>query len=404
MRRWMRVLVSDLVAAACVTLLAPLGTATSSAVTSQPQVVGASTAVTLFVGQTSTSTKSVLISSMEEFMYEISDPSPILLAAVAAFYQNGGGESVVVSTPDEQPATLAAAVDAVPSSTPASLFVVPSLGNRAGTGYDTIVDSLAALADRSVGMAILDPPGVLVHAMQAGDDISPLMDLGLHLMRRVVPGDQTRRIVLYSSRFVADDNHPLDVAEGTLISVAALMAGAYAANDITFGVWNSPAGPNTPLQLGTTTPDEAGTLTNTQIGQLVTQGGIDTIVSSADGATTPQGGRTLATFTPDYAYISSVRTADYIQRSLTAGLAGSVFSPSVAAQQQQIDAEATSFLTDLWTNGGLAGYSASDAFQVNSTTTAQDVAAGHIRVQVLVSLFHPADFTEIDIVLDAAKP
>jgi phage tail sheath protein FI len=404
MRRWVRVLVPGLVAAVSATLLLPFGTATSSAVTFQPPVVRATTAVTLFLGQGSSSTRSMPISNMSNFLYEISDPSPTLLAAVAVFYLNGGGDSVVVSTPDEQPATLAAALDAVPSSTLANLFVVPSLGNLAGTGYDTVVSSLAALADRSVGMAILDPPGVAVHAMQASDDISPLMDLGLHLMRTVVPGDRTRRIVLYSSRFVADDDYGFDVAEGTLISVAALMAGAYATHDNVSGVWNSPAGPDTTLELGTTTPDEAGTLTNTQMGQLAVQGGVDSIVSSADGAPTPYGGRTLATFTVDYAYISSARTADYIQRSLTAGFASSVFSPTVAAQQQLIDAEATRLLTELWTEGGLQGAATSEAFQLNSTTTAQDVAAGHIRLQVLVSLDHPEDFTEIDIVVDAAKP
>lgn len=389
-----------------VILLVLLGSATPGAAAVPDQVVSASTSRSLFVGQTSAPGRPVtLVTSMNDFEVSVPDPTPTLAAAVLAYFQNGGVDLWVVSTPDEQPATLAAALDAVPSTTQASLFVVPSLGDLSGGGYDTVVSSLAALADRSLGMAILDPPGAVVDAVEAADDVTPLVDLAAHL-RVVVPRDRTRRLALYGSRFVADDQGAPTVPTGTLISVAALMAGVFTTTDGQAGVWVSPAGPGRALAPGTATPDEAGARTNAQHAQL-NAAGVDAIDSSADGAVHPMGAKTLDPDSDDFKYISVDRTLDYIQRSLTAGLGYTVFSPNNAKLWERLDADATAFLTPLWKEGGLAGATPGTAFRVTTggtTDTAQDVAAGLVRMRILVSTTYPDEFTQLDIVLRTQAP
>lgn len=389
-----------------VILLVLLGSATPGAAAAPDPVVSASTSLTLFVGQTSAPGRPVtLVTSMNDFEVSVPDPTPTLVAAVLAYFQNGGGNALVASTPNEQPATLAAALDAVPSATQASLFVVPSLGDLSGGGYDSVVSSLAALADRSLGMAILDPPGAVVDAVESTDDVTPLVNLAAHL-RVVVPGDRTRRLALYGSRFVADDQEAPNVPAGTLISVAALMAGVYTTTEGRAGVWVSPAGPARALSPGTATPDEAGTRTNAQHAQL-NAAGVNAIDSSADGAVYPMGAKTLDPDSVDFRYISVDRTLDYIQRSLTGGLGYTAFSPNNARLWERLDADATAFLTALWREGGLVGATADAAVRVaagGTTDTAQDASAGLVRMQILVSTTYPNQFTQLDIVLRTQAP
>ncbi|HEU0054209.1 MAG TPA: hypothetical protein VFQ39_13575, partial [Longimicrobium sp.] len=57
------------------------------------------------------------------------------------------------------------------------------------------------------------------------------------------------------------------------------------------------------------------------------------------------------------------------------------------------------FLTTLWSQGGLMGATAKDAFTVacgvGSTMTGTDVLDGYMIVQVTISLVRPAEFIEI---------
>jgi phage tail sheath protein FI len=59
----------------------------------------------------------------------------------------------------------------------------------------------------------------------------------------------------------------------------------------------------------------------------------------------------------------------------------------------------SSFLTNLWKQGGLQGASAADAFSVScglgSTMTADDILNGYVNVTIKVAVVHPAEFIVI---------
>jgi Bacteriophage tail sheath protein len=59
----------------------------------------------------------------------------------------------------------------------------------------------------------------------------------------------------------------------------------------------------------------------------------------------------------------------------------------------------SSFLQGLWSQGGLMGAKASDAFTVQcglgSTMTGQDILNGYMIVQVTLQMIRPAEFIEL---------
>ena len=65
----------------------------------------------------------------------------------------------------------------------------------------------------------------------------------------------------------------------------------------------------------------------------------------------------------------------------------------------QVVASTSNFLQGLWTQGGLMGATASDAFSVEcglgSTMTAQDILEGYMIVQVVLQMIRPAEFIEL---------
>ena len=60
----------------------------------------------------------------------------------------------------------------------------------------------------------------------------------------------------------------------------------------------------------------------------------------------------------------------------------------------------SSFLQNLWSQGGLMGSKASDAFSVQcgvpTTMTAQDILNGVMVVQVTLQMVHPAEFIHLE--------
>jgi phage tail sheath protein FI len=59
----------------------------------------------------------------------------------------------------------------------------------------------------------------------------------------------------------------------------------------------------------------------------------------------------------------------------------------------------SNFLQSVWTQGGLMGAKASDAFTVQcglgTTMTGQDILDGYMIVQVTLQMIHPAEFIEV---------
>jgi phage tail sheath protein FI len=98
------------------------------------------------------------------------------------------------------------------------------------------------------------------------------------------------------------------------------------------------------------------------------------------------GARTLDGNSNDYRYIQVRRTLVYIEQSIKAALDPFVFAPNDGQTWVNVTAMISNFLTGLWTQGGLMGSKASDAFSVqcglNGTMTGLDILNGYMRVQV----------------------
>ncbi len=108
------------------------------------------------------------------------------------------------------------------------------------------------------------------------------------------------------------------------------------------------------------------------------------------------GARTLDGNSQDYRFIQVRRTLIYIEQSIKAALQPFIFEPNAPTTWAAVSAMISNFLTGLWSQGGLMGDKASDAFQVSvgmgSTMTAQDILDGTMRITLTLQMTRPAEF------------
>jgi hypothetical protein len=111
------------------------------------------------------------------------------------------------------------------------------------------------------------------------------------------------------------------------------------------------------------------------------------------------GARTLDANSLDWRYINVRRTIIMIEQSVKFAANAYVFEPNVKNTWVAIHSMISSFLTNLWKQGGLAGGSPEDAYEVSvglgSTMSPQDILEGVMRISVKVALSRPAEFIVI---------
>jgi len=111
------------------------------------------------------------------------------------------------------------------------------------------------------------------------------------------------------------------------------------------------------------------------------------------------GARTLDGNSMDWRYISVRRTITYIEQSCKLAAQAYVFQSNDKNTWAAVITMISSFLTNLWKQGGLQGASAADAFSVScglgSTMTADDILNGYMNVTIKVAVVHPAEFIVI---------
>jgi len=111
------------------------------------------------------------------------------------------------------------------------------------------------------------------------------------------------------------------------------------------------------------------------------------------------GGRTLNGNSQDWRYIQVRRTIIYIEQSIKIAINQFVFAANVASTWVAVTQMISGFLQNLWSQGGLMGDKASDAFTVlcgmPDTMTATDILNGYMVVQVTLQMVHPAEFIEL---------
>ena len=349
----------------------------------------------------------VVLPSWPGFADNVTDPSPGLALAVYAYFENGGPGVQVVLTPDDTPSSLVAAMAAFVPPEPTDrvagdVFAVPALAGFSGADYDQVATGLVAVAEAANGIALLDPPAGTVQEVVETDDVTPLLDAAEHL-RSVLPPDQQYRAVLYGNRVVTPagsaDWLPGAPAAGTTVPLVGLVAGVFASNDNTRGVWTAPAGTSANLVgVGYGGAVDLEFLpTNEQAGQLNVEG-VNAVMALPGYGPVVWGARTVAGTDlagSPWKYVSTRRLANFIEHSLEQSLAWCVFEPNLPPLWQAVDAETTEFLSGLYGQGAFGGATAAAAFQVAvdaTTMTPVDIDTGRLVGQVKYQTTNPAEF------------
>ena len=111
------------------------------------------------------------------------------------------------------------------------------------------------------------------------------------------------------------------------------------------------------------------------------------------------GARTLDGNSNDWRYVPVRRTGVYIETSVTRALNDFVLAPNDGRTWVAVIERVSGFLGHLWSQGGLVGNKASEAFNVEcglgSTMTGTDIVEGNMIVLVAVAMIRPAEFIEL---------
>jgi len=175
------------------------------------------------------------------------------------------------------------------------------------------------------------------------------------------------------------------------------MAGVYTRVDNSKGVWNAPA--NVSL---TSVRQVSQQINNEQQGDLnvpVDGKAVNAIREFPGRGTLVWGARTLDGNSNDWRYVQVRRTLVYVEQSIKKALDQFVFAANDGQTWTTVTSMVSNFLQGLWSQGGLMGATASEAFTVEcglgSTMTGQDVLEGYMIVQVTLQMIRPAEFIEL---------
>jgi Bacteriophage tail sheath protein len=183
----------------------------------------------------------------------------------------------------------------------------------------------------------------------------------------------------------------------SLLPASGAMAGVYSYIDSTRGVWNAPANVtlNSVLRPNVNINGDLQGPLNAPIGGK----SVNVIREFVGRGPVVWGARTLDGNSLDWRYIQVRRTSVYIEQSIKTALNQFVFAANNGSTWVAVTAMVSNFLQNLWSQGGLMGDKASEAFTVQcgkgSTMTDLDILEGYMIVQVTLQMIHPAEFIEL---------
>lgn len=182
-----------------------------------------------------------------------------------------------------------------------------------------------------------------------------------------------------------------------VLPASGAMAGVFTYVDGTRGVWNAPANISLSSVVGPTF--KITSKIQEDLNVPIEGKAVNAIRDFVGRGTLVWGARTLDGNSNDYRYIQVRRTLIYIEQSIKAALNQFVFAPNDGQTWVTVTSMISNFLQGLWSQGGLMGAKASEAFSVQcglgSTMTGLDVLQGYMRVQVTLQMIHPAEFIEL---------
>ena len=236
----------------------------------------------------------------------------------------------------------------------------------------------------------------LAALLEAGDGPDPAVASILASIGTATPAERPalQQRLLAASRTYARIMQVVQTAAAT-VPASGAMAGVYASNDSTRGVWAAPA--NVGIVGVTDLPFRLNDMQQAGLNvDAITGKSVNAIRAFTGRGILVWGARTLDGNGQDWRYVPTRRTMDYINATLREIMRACVFMPNDANTWTRVNIQASAFLTELWRQGGLQGASAADAFAVSTglgtTMTAQDILDGCMRLTARVALTRPAEF------------
>jgi uncharacterized protein len=184
------------------------------------------------------------------------------------------------------------------------------------------------------------------------------------------------------------------------------VAGVYATTDQTRGVWKAPAGAMAPLVgvagLADPTVDDT-------VDGILNEQGINSLRYFAGSGNVVWGARTLAgagAYSSPFRYVSTIRLAYFIEQTLQQSLKWAAFEPNGPQLWSWLAIEVNEFMAGLYSHGAFSGATAAEAYQVTcdaTTTSAADMQAGIVNLELGFTPAAPAEFIELNITTAALR-
>ncbi|NEO72503.1 phage tail sheath subtilisin-like domain-containing protein [Moorena sp. SIO3H5] len=322
--------------------------------------------------EVATAGQPTLITSWEEFKTKFGDfqeGNKILAHGVYGFFFNGGSRCYVLrvaaATEIDNPAEELEKFETVDEIT---IVALPAAISQ--TQHTAIIAHCAKMGDR---VAVLD-----------GDQTKEPSDV--ENIRPVGRSQQASYAAIYYPWINVFD--PVSNAPDTL-PPSGHIAGIYARNDATRGVFKAPANEVIVNALDVSRP-----ISKAQHDGLNPEG--INLIRSFKGTIKIWGARTMADdANADFRYVSTRRYFNYLQESIDEGTQFAVFEPNNLALWQRIKRTVGDFLLNEWRDGGLFGETPEQAFFVkcDAETNPKEVRAlGQVVTLIGVAIVKPAEF------------
>lgn len=200
-------------------------------------------------------------------------------------------------------------------------------------------------------------------------------------------------VAAYTPWIVVGD--PNSVGSTITIPPGGAVAGVYARTDATRGVFRAPAGVLANL---TNCLNVDANFSTSKQGQLNTNG-YNVIRPVAGSGISVMGGRTRKSYGADR-YVNARRTLIYIRESLKNSTQFAVFENNDQRLWTRLTSTADRILRPIWSEGGLRGSSAAEAYYIvcdDTVNTPPVISSGEVRMEIGVALEYPAEFIVIQL-------
>jgi phage tail sheath protein FI len=266
-----------------------------------------------------------------------------------------------------------------------------------------VVSEALAFAERKRAFSIVDAPGDTA-ADPTGFPLPMIGDVMTDAVPgRVIPKSQNGALYFpYLRTTDPESGDPITVAPSGFV------AGVFAREDESRGVWKAPAGLET-IVANTTGVVASGRMTEPRHGTL-NPIGVNVLRGFPGIGTVVFGARTLVAANPafqEYRYVPVRRMALFLEQSLYQSLTWVVFEPNDNPLWVSIRTTIENFMLGLFNQGAFQGKTPTEAFQVKcdaTTTTPDDQANGIVNIVVAFAPLKPAEFVVIKLAQLAGQP